>query len=73
MGQIIFEIKVNEAEFNQLEHAIRAYIAGLEKERNKANSKIDLQFLSYKIESSMKALKTLRRAWIICMEKYMGA
>lgn len=64
MGQIIYEIKVNEAEFNQLEIALRTYIAELEKERNKANSKIDLQFLSYKIESSMKALKALRRAWI---------
>ena len=55
MGQIIYEIKVNEAEFNQLEQALRLYIAGLEKERNKVNSKIDLQFLSYKIESSMRA------------------
>lgn len=42
MGQIIYEIKVNEAEFIQLEQAIRSYIAGLEKERNKANNKIDL-------------------------------
>lgn len=64
MGQIIYEIKVNEAEFNQLEIALRSYIAELEKERNKANNKIELQFLSYKIESSMKALKALRRAWI---------
>lgn len=64
MGQIIYEIKVNEAEFIQLEQAMRSYIAGLEKERNKANNKIDLQFLSYKIENSMKALKALRRAWI---------
>lgn len=64
MGVIIYEIKVNEAEFNQLEIALRSYIAELEKERNKAKSKIDLQFLSYKIESSMKALKALRRAWI---------
>lgn len=64
MGKIIYEIKVNEAEYNQLEQAIRSYIAGLEKERNKASSKIDIQFLSYKIESSMKALKAIRRAWI---------
>ena len=64
MGVIIYEIKVGEAEFNQLEIALRRYIAELEKERNKANSKIDLQFLSYKIESSMKALEALRRAWI---------
>lgn len=64
MGQIIYEIKVNEAEFNQLEQALRSYIAELEKERNKANNKIELQFLSYKIENSMRALKALRRAWI---------
>lgn len=64
MGQIIYEIKVNEAEFIQLEQAIRNYIAGLEKERNKANNKIELEFIRYKIESSMRALKALRRAWI---------
>lgn len=64
MGQIIYEIKVNEAEFNQLEQAIRSYIAGLEKERNKVNNKIELEFIRYKIESSMRALKALRRAWI---------
>lgn len=64
MGQIIYEIKVNEAEFNQLEQAIRSYIAGLEKERNKINNKIELEFMRYKIESSMRALKALRRAWI---------
>lgn len=64
MGQIIYEIKVNEAEFNQLEQAIRSYIAGLEKERNKANNKLELEFIRYKIESSMRALKALRRAWI---------
>lgn len=64
MGQIIYEIKVNEAEFNQLEQALRAYIAELEKKRNKTNNKIDLEFLRYKIESSLKALRALRRAWI---------
>ena len=64
MGQIIYEIKVNEAEFNQLEQAIRCYIADLEKERNKVNNKIELEFIRYKIESSMMALKALRRAWI---------
>ena len=42
MGQIIYEIKVNEAEFNQLEIALRSYIGDLEKQRNKANSKIEL-------------------------------
>lgn len=64
MGKIIYEIKVNEAEFIQLEQAIRSYIAGLEKERNKVNNKIELEFIRYKIESSMRALKALRRAWI---------
>lgn len=64
MGQIIYEIKVNEAEFNQLEIALRVYIGDLEKQRNKANSKIELEFIRYKIESSMRALKALRRAWI---------
>jgi hypothetical protein len=64
MGVIIYEIKVNEAEFNQLEQALRGYIAGLEKERNKANNKVELEFIQYKIESSMRALKALRRAWI---------
>lgn len=64
MGQIIYEIKINEAEFNQLEQALRNYIAGLEKERNKVNNKMELEFIRYKIESSMRALKALRRAWI---------
>lgn len=64
MGKIIYELKVNEAEFNQLEQAIRTYIAGLEKERNKVNNKLELEFIRYKIESSMRALKALRRAWI---------
>ena len=64
MGQIIYEIKVNEAEFNQLEQALRAYIAELEKERNKTNNKMELDFIRYKIENSMRALKVLRRAWI---------
>lgn len=64
MGVIMYEIKVNEAEFNQLEIALRSYIAGLEKERNRANNKIELEFIRYKIESSMRALKALRKAWI---------
>lgn len=64
MGQIIYEIKVNEAEFQQLDRALRQYIGGLEKERNKANNKLEIQFISYKIESAMRALKAMRMAWI---------
>lgn len=64
MGQIIYEIKVGEAEFQQLERALRAHIAGLEKQRNKANNKLEIEFISYEIESAMRALKAIRRAWV---------
>lgn len=64
MGQIIYEIKVGEAEFQQLDKAIRAHIAGLEKQRNKTNDKLKIKFISYEIENAMKALKAMHSAWV---------
>lgn len=64
MGQIIYEIKVGEAEFQQLDKAIIAHIAELEKQRNKTNDKLKIKFISYEIENAMKALKAMHRAWV---------
>lgn len=64
MGEIIYQITVGETEFQQLERALRQYIGSLEKERNKANNKLEIQFIPYKIESAMRALKAMRKAWV---------